>query len=73
MTPDQEEQALYFYLVDGNTIVYADVSREAVIAYLRSTGADIDSLVTDPPDLYRTVFPWFDPYTEVETKEKQGE
>ena len=68
MTPEQEEKALYFYLVDGNTIAYADVSREAVIAYLHSTGADIDSLITDPPDLYQMVFPWFNPTTEVEAE-----
>jgi hypothetical protein len=70
LTPDQEEDALYFYLVDGNTIAYADVSREAVIAFLRSTGADIESLITDPPDLYQMVFPWFDPPTEVEEGEE---
>jgi hypothetical protein len=73
LTPDQEEKALYYYLVDGNTISYSEVSREAVIAYLRSTGADIDSLITDPPDLYQTVFPWYDPPTEVEAEEKEGE
>jgi hypothetical protein len=72
LTPEQEEKALYFYLVDGNTIAYADISREAVIAYLRSTGADIESLITDPPDLYEMVFPWFDPSTEVEAEEKSG-
>jgi hypothetical protein len=70
LTPYQEEDALYFYLVDGNTITYADVSREEVIAYLRSTGADIESLITDPPDLYQMVFPWFDPPTEVEGGEE---
>ena len=70
MTPDQEEKALYYYLVDGNTITYAEVSREAVIGYLRSTGADIDSLITDPPDLYQMIFPWFDPITEVDAEEK---
>ena len=73
LTPDQEEKALYYYLVDGNTIAYSDISREAVIAYLRSTGADIDSLITDPPDLYQMVFPWFDPTTEVEAEGKSGE
>ena len=44
-----------------------------MIAYLRSTGADIDSLLADPPDLYQMVFPWFDPSTEVEAEEKSGE
>ena len=70
LTPDQEEKALYFYLVDGNTIVYADINREAVIAYLRSTGSDIELLITDPPDLYQTAFPWYDPPIEVDPEEK---
>jgi hypothetical protein len=73
LTPEQEEKALYFYLVDGNTIEYSDISRQAVIAYLRSTSADIDSLITDPPDLYKTVFPWYDPPTEVEAENDSGE
>jgi hypothetical protein len=72
LTPEQEERALHFYLVDGNTISYADVSREAVIAHLRSSGADIESLLTDPPDLYQMVFPWFDPAMELEAEEEQG-
>ena len=70
LTSDQEEKALYYYLVDGNTIVYADINREDVIAYLRSTGADIESLITEPPDLYQMIFPWFDPPAEVEEEEK---
>ena len=69
LTPDQEKDTLYFYLVDGNTIAYVDVSREAVIAYLRSTGADIESLITDPPDLYQMIFPWFAPLKEVEEEQ----
>jgi hypothetical protein len=73
LTPDQEEKALYYYLVDGNTIAYSDVTREAVIAYLRSTGTIIESLITDPPNLYQTVFPWYDPPAEVEAEENEGE
>lgn len=69
LTSDQEKVALYFYLVDGNTISYADISREAVIAYLRSTGADIESLIADPPDLYQMIFPWFAPPAEVDVEE----
>ena len=69
LTPDQEEKALYYYLVDGNSIAYAGVNRESVIAYLRSTGADIDSLITDPPDLYQTIFPWYDLSIEVDAEE----
>ncbi|UCC51740.1 MAG: hypothetical protein JSV68_21950, partial [Anaerolineaceae bacterium] len=68
LTQDQEEKALYYYLVDGNSIAYADVNREAVIAYLHSAGADIESLITDPPDLYQTIFPWYDPPAGVEAE-----
>jgi len=31
------------------------------------------TFITAPPDLYQTVFPWYDPSTEVEAVEKSGE
>ena len=49
------------------------LSRPRLVEQLNAGVSCKLTLITDPPDLYQTVFPWYDPPTEVEAEEKSGE